>query len=137
MLLTIQDNLSVQDLQERFSRCFPDLKIEFYKTPHHWKKESLEKDHIDPKTLIGDIRKKHNPGTLEIRSSNTTGEIEKKFRTFFGLNVQIFRNENQYWIQTTTTDTCTLNEQKEFSDYAKNSILPKSTKQINEYRFYL
>jgi hypothetical protein len=136
MILNIHDNLLVQDVQERFSECFPNLKIEFYKTPHHWKKESSE-DCIDPKTTIGVIRKKHDPGTLEIKSSHTAGEVERNFKNLFDLNVQVFRNENGDWIQTTTTDTCTLNEQKEFSEHAKTSILPKSKKQINEYRFFL
>src|SRR5215213_5280182 len=137
MILTIYDNLLVEDLQERFSECFPNLKIEFYKTSHHWKRESSDKDCIEPKTTIGAIRRKHNPGTLEIKSSHTAAEVERNFKNLFDLNVQVFRNENGDWIQTTTTDTCTLNEQKEFSDHAKTSIFPKSRKQINEYRFLL
>ena len=137
MILNIHDNLLVEELQERFSECFPHLKIEFYKKPHHWKAASSEDDLIQPKARIGDIRKKHNAGSVEIKSWNTAGEIEARLRHGFGLNVQIFRNENNGWIQTTSTDTCSLKKQSEFSEHARTSIFPKSAKQINEYRFYL
>lgn len=136
MVLNIHDNLLVEDLQECFSNSFPNLKIEFYKKSHYWKKESSG-DCIDPKTRIGEIRKKHDPGTLEIKASHTAGEVERNFKNLFGLNVQVFRNENGDWIQTTTTDPCTLYEQKEFLEHARTSLFPKSTKQINEYRFFL
>ena len=137
MILTINDNLAIEDLQERFSLCFPHLKIEFYKKPHHWKAASSEKDRIDPQTRIGDIRKKHNQGELEIKSFDLAGKVENEFRDRFGLYVQIYRNENGDWIQTTSTDSCSLKDQGSFSDHAKVSILPKSRKQIDEYRFYL
>lgn len=137
MILTIHDNLTIEDLQERFSLCFPHLKIEFYKKPHHWKAASSEKDRIDPKIRVGDIRKKHNQGQLEIKSFDLAGKVENEFRDRFGLYVQIYRNENGDWVQTTSTDTCSLNEQNAFSEHAAVSIFPKSRKQINEYRFYL
>jgi hypothetical protein len=137
MLLPIDDNLLVQDLQEHFSLCFPNLKLEFYSKPHHRQKASGYKDRIGPRTRIGTIRKAHSPGTLEIKSSDKTGEVKKAFKDLFGLNVQIFRNENNEWIQTTSTDTCSLKEQTEFSEHARVSIYPKSRKQINEYRLYL
>ena len=137
MILNIHDNLTVEDLQDRFSLCFPNLKIEFYKKPHRWKASSSEENRIDPKSRIGDIRKKRYQGQIEIKSFDLSGKVENEFRDRFDLNVQIFRNENGEWIQTTSTDACSLTEQGSFSEHAKNSILPKSEQQINEYRFYL
>jgi hypothetical protein len=137
MILSIHDSLTIEDLQERFSLCFPHLKIEFYKKPHRWKAYSSEKNKIDPKSKIEDIRKKHNQGELEIKSFDLAGKVEQEFRDRFGLYVQIYRNENGDWLQTTSTDSCSLNEQGAFSEHAKTSILPKSRKQIDEYRFYL
>lgn len=137
MILNIHDDLSVEDLQDRFSLCFPHLKMEFYKKPHHWGASSPDNSRIDPKSRIGDIRKKHYWGQLEIKTWDAVGKVETELRERFGLYVQIFRNENGDWIQTTSTDSSSLKEQTDFSEHAKNSLLPKSRKQINEYRFYL
>lgn len=76
MLIEIDDTKTVADIQERFSLCFPYLKIEFYDEPHHWQQSSSSKHSIEPATAIGDIRKKHDPGILEIKSWYKTGEVE-------------------------------------------------------------
>jgi hypothetical protein len=52
----------------------------------------------------------HDPGILAISSRDRVGEVEKRFRQEFGLNVQIFFNSGGRWIQTGTTDSMTLAE---------------------------
>ena len=104
MILHIQNSLMVEDVQDHFSECFPWLKLEFYSKPHRSKKASSEKDLVDPKTTITEITKDHKAGTLEIKSSDTVGYIETALKNLFGLNAQIFRKENNSWIQTTTSD---------------------------------
>ena len=108
MLLEIDDTKTVADLQERFSLCFPYLKIELYKEPHHWQESSSPDSQLDPMSRIGDIRKNHDAGILEIKSWHKTGEVESLFRKLFGLNVQIFRLEKNAWKQSTNTDNLTL-----------------------------
>ena len=135
MLLRIHDNLLVEDLQEQFSKCFPHLKIEVYSTPHHWKKGSLQKDLISSKSLIGDIRKKHPGGVMEIKSWDKVGEVEKKLKNMFDLNVQIFRKENNCWIQTTSTDVFTLEKEAQLSEKSKTTLTTKIKEQADEYDF--
>jgi hypothetical protein len=135
MLLRIHDNLLIEDLQEKFSLCFPCLKIEFYSMPHHWKKGSLQKDIISPKNRVGDIRKNHSDEILEIKSSDKVGEVEKKLKKMFGLNVQIFRKENNCWIQTTSTDVFTLEGEAELSKKSKTTLISKIKEQTDEYGF--
>ena len=137
MILKIQDDLLVGDVQEQFSKAFPGLSIRFYLKPQRVKKPTSEADCVDPKAKVGDIRKNHKSGILQISPSDKVGLIEQSFKKLFGLNVQIFRNENNDWIQTTTTDDCNLEQQRSFSEHAKTSIYPKSKKQIDEYRFFL
>jgi hypothetical protein len=127
MILIIHDKLTIEDLQERFSLCFPYLKIEFYKKPYHCKAASSENDRIDPKCRIGDVRKNHNLGQLEIKSFNLIGKVENEFKDRFGLYIQIYRNKNGGWIQTKSTESCLLKEQGSFSEYAKVSILQNQT----------
>lgn len=104
MILEIDDSKTISDLQEKFNLCYPNLKIEFYKKRHHWEDLSPENEKWDPGTLIGSIRKEHEPGFLEIKSWNKVGEIEKSFFEKFGLNVQIFFKSGKKWIQTGKSD---------------------------------
>ena len=108
MLLEIDDTKTIGDLQERFNLCFPNLKLEFYKRPHHWQQESAADLKINSKVLIASIRKNHNPGVLEIKSWHKTGEVEQYFKNLFGLNVQVFYRENQNWRQSVESDNKTL-----------------------------
>jgi hypothetical protein len=113
MLLTIYDNATIADLQDKFNECFPGLKIEFFSNPHHWKQASVEEEVIDPKVRIGDVRNKHDHGILEIKSWYQTGRVEQDFKRLFGLNVQIFRRENGKWRETVASDKLTLEEQQQ------------------------
>ena len=135
MLLKIHDRLSLEDVQDHFSRSFPSLKIEFYRHPHHWKKGSLLQDQIDPKTEIGDVRKKHDSGVLEIKSTDTTGHVESLFKDVFALNVQIFRKGKNCWIQTITTDNYSLQKQSELSTAETKPSATSVDQQIDEYDF--
>ena len=133
MIIHIHDNLLISDLQERFSKCFPSLKIEFYTKPHSPKCRSNEEFLINPENRVGNIRVNQNEGNLEIKSWYTVSRVEKDFRDKFGLNVQIFRKENGEWIQTCKTDKFSLHTQQEMSDHAATSIFPKHSEQIGEY----
>jgi hypothetical protein len=115
MILKIDDSQTVSDLQEKFSQSFPLLKLEFYAHKHKWKRPSVAKDLIKPTATVGSIRKEHDPGLLEIRSSYQTGKVERDFRELFGLHVQIFRKTKRSWVQTISTDNFTLAEQMEIA----------------------
>jgi hypothetical protein len=133
MILSIHDNLLISDLQERFSKCYPQLKIEFYTGPHRNSQASGNADQLDPHQRIGDIRRLRNEGQLEVYSFFTVAQLEQKLETEFGLHVQVFRNENGAWIQTTKTDSFTLRQQCEMSLHAQHSIDPKVKDQLQEY----
>jgi hypothetical protein len=133
MIVHIHDNLSIADLQERFSKCFPSLKIEFYSKPHSIKKPPKENWLISPEKRVANVRHNHNEGELEIKSWYTVRRIENDFREKFGLNAQIFRNENGEWIQTNKTDKFSLHAQQEMVRHATSSIYPKHQEQLREY----
>jgi hypothetical protein len=113
MLLHVNDRSTVSDLQDRFSDCFPLLKIEFFHTLQNWQQNIPYTLYLSSDTVIGTIRKKHNSGVLDIKSWFKTSRVEKDFRERFDLLIQIFRNENDKWILITATDDLTLKEQTE------------------------
>lgn len=108
MILRIDDHRSIEDLQDKFEQCFPGLRIEFYDQSHDWLEPTSSKHLIPAERLIGEIRKIHNSGTLEIKSWFQTGKVEQDFKELYGLNVQIFRSKNTKWVQTTQSDNLTL-----------------------------
>ena len=116
MLLSINDNKPVSDLQDKFNECFPHLKLEFYHKRHKLNHASLEAQRIKEDLKIGDIRKKHNRGTLEIKSWDKTGDVEQHFKEEYGLYVQIFRLQNGYWVQSVKSDELTLAEQSDIAE---------------------
>ena len=108
MLLYIHDSLKLRHLQDRFSLCFPSLRIEFFKRKHQWEEVCPERELLPPDARVGSIRKIHNQGTLELKSWNKVGEVEKEFYNKFGLNVQVLYRNGKRWIQTGKSDNLTI-----------------------------
>jgi hypothetical protein len=115
MLLHISNSKTVEDLQDHFNKCFPYLKIEFYKEADSHLKTVDKSNLVSPFTFIGDIRKNAYSGTMDIKSWDKTSKIKQDLREIFGLNVQIFRMHNGEWIPATYSDELTLRQQYELS----------------------
>jgi hypothetical protein len=118
MHIEINDNTSLREIQEVFSDYYPYLQINFYRKQHKKYEASDEKDRISPDTAIGEIRKTHISGLLEIRPLYKVADVEKEFRKRFDLSVQIIRKEKEGWVQTTGMDDFTL---KELNEAGRNS----------------
>lgn len=113
MLIEINDDCTLEDINDKFSGFFPFLKLEFFPGPHHWYEESPGNKKLKPGLRIGEIRKKHPHGTLAVYSWMRTGDVEQAFREKYDLHVQVFRLHGGEWIQTVGTDKLTLQEQND------------------------
>lgn len=112
MFLHIEDSMTVEEVQDRFSECFPSLAIAFYSIPHKRFQSSDDQYRYDKKDLIGNIRKNHRKGAMEIKSWYTVARVENELREEYGLNAQIFRLPiDGRPIQTSSSDHLTLQEQ--------------------------
>jgi len=125
MIIEINDTKTIVDVQDKFNTFFPFLKIEFYEHPHHWYEESKNKTVLPTDKKIGDIRKNHYHGELEIHSWFRTGDLEQTFRKRFNLNVQVFRLHGSNWVETVGTDKLTLKEQNEIGRTATVNNQPR------------
>jgi hypothetical protein len=125
MILSIDDNKTISDLQDRFNECFPYLKIEFYDIRHKWRETSDKEYKISSDKKTGEIRKNHNSGIFEIKSWYKTGRVEQDFRHFFGLYVQIFFLENREWVQSVSTDDLTLKYLNEMGEKEPDKNIEK------------
>lgn len=109
MLITDQKKLI--DIQREFNQKFPFLKIEFYSGQHQPGQGSPLRERLDSQQTIGTVRTVHQEGDLRVDSRMTVNKFEQHFYERYGLNVQVFRKSGNLWIQTTSTDSWTLNEQ--------------------------
>ncbi|MBS1741895.1 MAG: hypothetical protein JST81_02565 [Bacteroidetes bacterium] len=121
MILEIDDNKTIADIQDKFNTFFSGLSLEFYQHPHHWYEHSSDKIPFDPQTRVGEIRKNHPHGVIEIHSWFRTGDLEQMFRKKFNLNVQVVRMNGKEEIETAGTDKLTLAEQNDLAKRASGT----------------
>ena len=123
MTIEIDDTLTLEEIRKRFTAKYPFLKLEFYDEPHQWQESTKRKHLLDHDKTIAQVRKKHNPGALEILPGQKTGSVEQAFHNRFGLNVQLFRRHGDSWVQTVGTDELTLAEQNEIGQRACEDMM--------------
>ena len=123
MLLEIDDTKTISELQDRFSLCYPLLKLEFCNKNHGWEEICPERQLIHDDIQIGSIRKIHDPGVIEMKSWDKVGRIEKEFHVRFGLNVQICYRSGKHWIQTGKSDNMTLKSLMRKASEESNRVL--------------
>lgn len=109
--MVISDDKTLKDIQREFNDKFPYLKIEFYKTHHEPGEGSPTQERLDSEMTIGEARQSHEEGDLRVQSNMKVSTLEQNFSEKYGLHVQVFRKSGNLWMQTTSTDEWTLNEQ--------------------------
>jgi hypothetical protein len=120
MILEIDDSKTIGEIQDKFSLCYPLLKLQFCNKKHGWQQVCAEREIIRDDIYVGDIRKNHAPGVIDLKSWQQVGKIEKEFYKKFGLSVQICYKSGQHWIQTGKSDSMTL-----------KSLMHKASEQLN------
>lgn len=118
MRLPLAANTTVQEVKDAFHEAFPYLKIEFFSIPHQKGEGSLLQQRVNPDTLLIDVTGVMREGTITIEPTTTISALEEQFQYQYALPVQVFRNSNGIWIETTETDNLTLAEQNEMGRQA-------------------
>ena len=109
--MKISDDRTITSIQTEFNSKFPYLKLEFYDEAHEVGEGSKTKFLIDVNQTIKAVRTIHTEGDLSINGHLKVSTLEQNFAEMYGLNVQVFRNSNGLWLQTTSTDEWTLTDQ--------------------------
>jgi hypothetical protein len=113
MKLKIKYSSTTGKIKEAFSKMFPFLKIEFFKKPHKVGEVSEKKLVVTRNTVLGDITGAMKEGDIMISPETRTSDLEQLFQQKFGLSIQVFRNQNNTWIETSNTDDLSLADQNE------------------------
>ena len=111
MNIIINAGTKVSEIKKQFSDVYPYLKIEFFKRPHAKNKLSSEMDRIVSDKPIALITKYSTDANIDISGKRTVLQVEQDFWKTFGLSVQVFRKAMNMWIETTLTDSWTLESQ--------------------------
>ena len=111
--LVVDAKQTTAGLQKEFSKHFPFLKIEFFREPCIKGKGNSKDKMITTSETISSLQIKKHFGKISYTSSSTVAEVEEKFLSKFGLCMQVFRKSGNIWLETTSTDDWTLEQQNE------------------------
>ncbi|MFM7023730.1 MAG: hypothetical protein ACKOXB_12210 [Flavobacteriales bacterium] len=111
MKISIDDSKKIFQIQEEFNKLFPYLKIEFFSKPHDPGCPSAKKFIKHCNKTLAECRSIHKRGKINISPKTTVNELEQDFGKNYGLGVQVFRKSGKVWLETTVTDSWTLEEQ--------------------------
>ncbi len=121
MKLEIDYTKKTGTIKQGFNRMFPFLKIEFFNTAHAPGEPTSRDQLIADDTPFGKINGIVKEGSINIHEDDSVAAVEQSFQQKFGLAVQVFRKQNNVWIETTKTDQLTLAEQNEKGKAASTS----------------
>ena len=127
--MKIYSSRKLSELKEEFNASYPFLKLEFFKVPHHDQEPTAKKAMIKADHAVSDISEIVNEGEIAISGSMTVIELEALFRDEFGINVQVFRRSGNVWLETSSTDEMTLDEQ---NDLGKEKVTPPEQADITD-----
>ncbi len=105
------NNKTIGQIQQEFNVAFPYLRIQFFKESHHENEGSRPELMIKNTTQLISV----NPADqkLEILGSMKVSELENLFKQKYKLNIQVFRKSGNAWLETTVTDSWTLDKQNQ------------------------
>ncbi len=109
--MKISPDLTVNSLINDFSELFPGLKIELYTEGHKQGENSSPSSMIDHSMKLKEINENMKAGELQVLPDMTVADFENNFHDAFGINIQVFRRSNDLWLQTSATDSWTLEVQ--------------------------
>lgn len=125
MEILINDSKTINEVQRDFSREFPFLKLEFFDAPYQQNKALPKSKMFSHDRKIGTIRKVHQDGKLVLDKNEKVSELETELWKNFGLTAQVFRRSGNLWIETSLTDSWTLEQQnREGFELANDTISP-------------
>ncbi|MDO8998653.1 MAG: hypothetical protein Q7W45_02730 [Bacteroidota bacterium] len=109
-IIKIDKPLMVSEIKKTFSDRFPYLKIEFFKNKHKNLEGSLKKDLI---TTDFEIKATQKDNSIVFSETMLVSELEQQFAEKLKLSAQIFRKSGRTWLETTYTDSWSLEKQNE------------------------
>ncbi|HRG51631.1 MAG TPA: hypothetical protein PLL00_02255 [Bacteroidia bacterium] len=114
--ITVSDKYKIHTIKEKFNIIFPYLRIELFSSSTNSSSFSEKNSDLEKFRLRG------NTDTIIISPKMTVSDLEMHFKNIYGLMAQVYRKSGKIWLETTVTDSWTLEEQnKQGESLSKNS----------------
>jgi hypothetical protein len=113
MTLTIAPEETISALQAQFQAEFPHLKLVFFTKPHKAYEGSPAKFLVhEPTKTLGELNPNVHSGSLFLEADMPTWQVERLFEEEHGLHVQVFRKSGHIWLETSVSDSLSLEQQE-------------------------
>ena len=119
--ILLQSNRKVGDIREEFNNSFPYLQLVFLSKKEDAKGVAATEE-IEPGARLIEVSGILKEGDIEIRSTETVKEVERRFEKQYGLPVRILRKQKGVWLDTIVTDDLTLHEQNTWGREASKPL---------------
>jgi hypothetical protein len=112
MKIRIFREQTISEVQEAFAKAYPFLKLVFFTKPHKAFKGSHAKFLIEDRGIkLASLEKQPKDGVLYLEPEMPVWQVERLFEEEFGLHVQVFRKSGNTWLETSVTDSMSLEQQ--------------------------
>jgi len=111
--LVIDKDQTIEGLKQQFRKHFPYLKLEFFREPCVKGKGFSKDKMIPPGEPLTQLLKMKRPQKHFFDGETIVSDLEHAFYEKFGICTQVFRKSGNIWLETTSTDDWTLNQQNE------------------------
>lgn len=111
--MVIDEKQTIAVVQNEFNQHFPFLKVEFFREPCLKGKWNSKDKMIKANELFSRLEGMRLFGKISFTSQTIVGELEEYFLSKFGICMQVFRKSGNVWLETTSTDDWTLEQQNE------------------------
>src|ERR1035441_7121858 len=111
--LTIKDKTTISELQTQFGSVFPYLRIEFFNITFRTGMRFSKANMFPVQKTLGACRHLHREGIIHITPYDTVENLENTFLKEYGLTAKVFRKSGRLWIETSLSNSWTLQLQNE------------------------
>ena len=128
MELRIEKGGLLKDTQKEFNAVYPYLRIEFFKSPHLGIEGKKPQDKGKITTVpVSSSEWFSKSGTINIEEKTTAYTLENQFLEKCGLSIKLFRKSGSLWIETTLTESWSLEKQNEEGEFMSSPIVYKKS----------
>ena len=126
----INDSTKVLDIQEAFTKMFPFLKLEFYRKGIHAGSGTIDikQPNISKDKTLSEVSTIAKDSQVAVSPEMTVSELENNIKDKFGLTLQVFRKSGNVWLQTSFTDSWTLEEQNHQGELITQQVNNRKSK---------
>lgn len=111
MTIIITSEMLIKEIQEKFNKAFPFLKIEFFIKTIQTSKDSIKK--VSNLLPVGYAHQINQFKKITISPSTIVKNFELEVEKTFNMYVQLYRKSGNLWLEITITNNWTMKQQDE------------------------